>query len=114
MAEEKFFENKIKTYLEDCRCWYVKFFANRMTRIGVPDILACVNGFFVAIEVKATHGKPSDLQLWNRDEIRKSGGISIVLYPEQWNDFKMLIDDLINFPQHIETIKTEQRFFDKE
>lgn len=112
MALEKNFENKIKNYLKEHNCWYVKYFANRMTRVGVPDILACVNGFFVAIEVKAPNGKPSDLQLWNREQIRNAGGISIVLYPNQWNDFETLIHDLLEFPQHINTIRTEQRTFD--
>lgn len=113
MAAEKKFENKIKRYLKDHNCWYVKYFANRMTKSGVPDILACINGYFVAIEVKASEGHPSDLQIWNRDQIRKSGGIAIILYPEQWEDFRLLIADLINRPNQIETIKAEQKTFDK-
>lgn len=113
MAQEKTFENKIKNYLKANGCWYVKYFANRMTKVGVPDILACVNGFFVGIEVKAMTGHPSDLQVWNRDEIRKSGGISIIVYPDQWEDFQLLIQDLINHPKHIDTIRTEQQTFDE-
>lgn len=63
MPAEKTFENKVKAFLESVGAWHVKFFANRMTRVGVPDILACVNGYFVAIEVKAQNGKPSELQM---------------------------------------------------
>lgn len=92
MGAEKSFENKIKKYLESRGCWFVKYFANRMTKAGVPDILACVNGRFVGIEVKATNGHPSDLQLWNREQIRNANGIAIILYPEQWDDFNVLID----------------------
>lgn len=113
MAEEKSFENRIKNYLKAHNCWYVKYFANRMTRSGVPDILACINGFFVAIEVKASNGRPSDLQVWNRDQIRKAGGISIIVYPDQWEDFQLLIQDLIHYPNHIKTIRTEQQTFDE-
>lgn len=113
MAAEKQFENKIKNYLKANHCWYVKYFANRMTKVGVPDILACVNGFFVGIEVKASNGHPSDLQIWNRDEIRKANGISIIVYPEQWEDFQLLIQDLINYPNHIKSIRTEQKTFDE-
>lgn len=111
MAQEKNFENKIKNYLESRGCWFVKFFANRMTKVGVPDILACVNGYFVGIEVKASNGRPSDLQVWNRDKIRSSGGISVIAYPEQWDDLKMLIDDLIDRPDCLDW--TEQREFDR-
>lgn len=94
MAAEKNFENKIKKFLKDNGCWFVKYFANRNTKSGVPDLLACVNGYFVAIEVKGEKGTPSPLQLWNRDKIREAGGISIVLYPEQFDEFKKLVEGL--------------------
>ena len=94
MAGEKNFENRIKKFLKENGCWYVKYFANRNTRAGVPDLLACVNGYFVAIEVKGEHGKPSDLQLWNVEQIRKAGGIAIVLYPDQFDVFIHLCEAL--------------------
>lgn len=95
MAQEKNFENKIKDYLKENGCWYVKYFANRMTKSGIPDILACVNGYFLAIEVKASKGKPTELQKWNISQIRKSGGEAIILYPEQFEDFKAMIQNLL-------------------
>ena len=95
MAAEKLFENKIKKYLKDRGCWYVKYFANGYTKSGIPDILACVNGYFVAIEVKAPKGKPSDLQLWNIEQINQSGGIGIILYPEQFEQFKEMVEFLL-------------------
>ena len=57
--------------------------------------MACVNGYFVAIEVKAPRGKPSDLQLWNIDQIGKSGGIGIILYPDQFDQFKEMVEFLL-------------------
>lgn len=110
MADEKNFENRVKKFLEAQGVWYVKYFANRNTRSGVPDILACVNGYFVGIEVKASHGKASELQLWNREKIRQAGGIAIILYPHQFEDFKMLIDDLLNRSEHLDW--QEQETFD--
>lgn len=94
MAAEKTFENKIKNYLNEVGAWHVKFFANRMTKKGIPDLLACVNGYFLAIEVKAQNGKPSELQLWNVEKIKKAKGIAIVLYPNQFEEFKQLIQKL--------------------
>lgn len=96
IAQEKTFEQKIKNFLKSKGCWHVKYFANRMTKSGIPDILACVNGYFLAIEVKAARGKPSELQLWNREQIRKSNGIAIVLYPDQFEDFKKLVEKLMH------------------
>lgn len=96
MAAEKNFENKIKRWLTDHDCFFVKFFANGYTRRGVPDILASVNGWFVGIEVKADHGTPSDLQLESIQEIRNSGGYAWVVYPSGWNDLQNILLNLIN------------------
>lgn len=95
MAQEKTFENKIKKYLKDKGCWHVKYFANRMTKSGIPDIIACVNGKFVAIEVKAENGHPTELQLWNVEQIKKSNGIAVIAYPSDWDKLKILIDKLL-------------------
>lgn len=94
MAAEKNFENKIKAYLKEHNAYFVKFFANRMTKTGVPDILACVNGYFVAIEVKAEHGKPSELQKYNVREINNADGYAVILYPQDWELFKKLVNYL--------------------
>lgn len=95
MAGEKNFENKIKKFLKDRGCWYVKYFANRNTRAGVPDILACVSGRFVAIEVKAENGKPTELQKWNVEQIKKCGGLAVILYPQDWERFAAMIDEVL-------------------
>lgn len=94
MASEKLFENKIKKFLKDEGCYFIKHFANSYTKSGIPDILACVNGHFVAIEVKGPSGKPSDLQLYNIREITKAGGIGVILYPDQFEVFKHLVNHL--------------------
>ena len=91
LAEEKNFENRIKKYLDEQDCWYVKYFANRNTRSGVPDILSCCGGTFVGIEVKASHGKPSELQLYNCRKINQAGGIGLVVWPQDFAALKELI-----------------------
>ena len=94
MAAEKQFENKIKAYLRTRDAYFVKFFANAFTRSGVPDILACVNGHFVGIEVKAKDGRPSELQLHNIRKIREAGGFAFVLYPSAYDKFTKFINGL--------------------
>ena len=91
MAAEKNYENRIKNFLEAENCWFVKFFANAYTKSGIPDILCCCNGHFVAVEVKAQNGKPSELQKWNINKITEANGIGVVLYPDQFDLFKELI-----------------------
>lgn len=89
----------------------IKYFANRMTKAGVPDLLACVNGVFVAIEVKAQNGKASELQLYNIEQIRKAGGVAIVLYPNQFGEFKQLVDKINGCMRYT---FDEQKTFDRE
>lgn len=94
MAEEKRFENKIKKYLSDNGSFYVKFFANQMTKKGIPDILSCINGYFVAVEVKAENGRPSELQKHQIKKINSVGGIGLILYPQDFEIFKKLVNYL--------------------
>lgn len=94
MAEEKRFETKIKKYIESLGGYQIKFFANAYTKSGIPDILACVGGYFVGIEVKAQNGRPSELQLYNCKKIRKSGGFAFIVYPSGWEDLKRILYQL--------------------
>jgi len=94
IAAEKNFENKIKKFLDEYGTYYVKFFANAYTKSGIPDILACINGYFVGIEVKAQNGTPSELQLHNVHAINAAGGFAFVLYPSKFDEFKKFVDDL--------------------
>lgn len=91
LAAEKNFENKIKKFLEENKCWFVKFFANAYTKIGIPDILACVNGHFVGIEVKAPHGVPSELQKYNIRKINEYNGFAVIVKPEQFDDLTYML-----------------------
>lgn len=91
MAEEKLFENKVKTFLKSQNAWILKTWGGGFQRSGIPDLLCCVNGKFVAIEVKASKGKASELQLYNIKKIKESGGVAIVLYPKDFEDFKEMI-----------------------
>ena len=97
MAAEKNFENRLKKYLEEKRCWFIKYWAGAaFTKTGIPDLLVCCNGYFVAIEVKAPNGKASELQKYNIRKIIESGGFGMILYPNQFNEFKKVIEHLQN------------------
>lgn len=76
---EKQVENSIKGYLDEIGSYYRKTHGSLFSKAGTPDILACVNGRFVAIEVKrAEGGEVSPLQKANIKLIRKAGGIAFV------------------------------------
>lgn len=97
MAEEKQFENKIKKLLKDSGAYTIKYWGGgEFTKAGVPDLLVCLNGRFMGIEIKATRGKPSELQLHNLKQIQKAGGIGLLLYPTDFPAFKVLISEIVN------------------
>ena len=91
MTSEKSFENKVKTFLGEQGCWFVKTWSNGIQRQGIPDLLICCNGYFIGAELKAEHGRPSALQIWNVNEINKSGGFGMILYPDDFEKFKDFI-----------------------
>ena len=96
MGPEKTFETKVKKFIEDQNCWVVKFFANRMTKKGIPDIICCINGYFVAVEIKAVHGEASDLQIYHCKKIREANGFAFILYPSGFDQFKKFVEGLHN------------------
>ncbi len=94
MAEEKTFENKVKGFLKSQGCWVLKTWSNGVQRSGVPDLLVCCKGKFIGVELKATNGKPSALQLWNLRKIEESDGYGILLYPSDFDVFTEFITAL--------------------
>jgi VRR-NUC domain. len=77
---EKNIENQIKRYLDRLGCWYMKVHGSAFQKAGVPDLIACIGGRFVGIEVKRPGGRVSPLQKLNIEEIQRSGGVAFVAY----------------------------------
>lgn len=89
---EKLIENKIKQYLKSKGAYYVKYFGNQFSQVGVPDILVCYKGKFIGIEVKNEKGKTSPLQDYNLASIKQAGGISLVA--RQITDVSKVLEDI--------------------
>jgi hypothetical protein len=70
-------------------------FSGGYGRSGVPDDIGCYQGYFVAVEYKAKGGKPTALQLKNMDDIRKSGGIVLLVDEGNVHQLEELIDNEI-------------------
>lgn len=96
MAAEKQFENEIKKFLSELpKTWFYKNWSGPYSKSGIPDIIACVNGKFVAIEVKASNGKPSELQKRNIRLIQEGNGLGYILYPKDFERFKKDIREIL-------------------
>lgn len=51
---------------------------------GTPDLLVCLSGKFVALELKTDSGKVDALQEFTLISIAKAGGIALVVTPSNW------------------------------
>ena len=61
---------------------------------GVPDLIVCCNGRFLAIECKAGKNKPTALQERNMEQIRGNGGVAIVVNEENLHTVQDVLKSL--------------------
>ncbi len=59
---------------------------------GIPDIVCCHNGRFIAIECKAGKNKTTALQDRQLEMIRQSGGIALVINEENIHEVENIIN----------------------
>lgn len=73
--------------------YYFMPFGGGYGRAGIPDIIACVNGHFLAIECKAGKGKTTALQDRELQRIVDAGGEALVVYdtPEAYAQLKGIV-----------------------
>jgi hypothetical protein len=70
----------IMAYLKKRGVWFFKVAGGPMQQRGVPDIICCVTGSFVALEVKRPGvGRLTDLQALTIERIRDAGGVAEVV-----------------------------------
>ena len=63
-------------------------------RSGVPDIVCCFHGRFLAIECKANGNNPTALQTREMDKINEAGGMAIVVRDTDYELLDKLLVDL--------------------
>lgn len=68
-----------------------RFGGGKFSKNGLPDMHIVVNGRSVECELKGPNGKPSELQKFMINQINESGGIGMILYPKDFDNFKKLI-----------------------
>lgn len=65
-------------------------------RSGVPDVVCCVKGRFLAIECKAGPNKPTPLQEREINAIRTARGIAMVANEDNINMVELILKELTN------------------
>jgi Holliday junction resolvase len=94
---EKTVENEIKDYLFRNGVYYFKVHGSKFMPSGIPDIICCLNGSFLGIEVKRPGAKneQSEQQKVHERNIIKSGGTYL------------LVDSLEEVVNYVESKTTE-------
>jgi len=94
MTPEAAVKAKVKKILQLNKIYYFMPAANGYGRVGIPDFIACVDGFFLAVECKAGKNKPTALQVMEIDAILKAGGVALVINEDNLSDLSKVIDGL--------------------
>lgn len=60
--------------------WFFKTHGGADQVRGLPDLIGCYHGYFVAMEVKKPGGRATDLQAFTLQQIRAAGGYATVIH----------------------------------
>lgn len=95
MQKETRFKMKVQSKLAGLpTLWIVKI--QQVALRGIPDILMCANGTFVAWELKVGNNKVTDLQQHILNKITKANGVARIVTPENLDDMMEELQCLLN------------------
>jgi Holliday junction resolvase len=91
-------ETKLQTdaisYLKGRGIYYLNLFGDGWSGKGKPDVIACINGRFVAFELKVGENDLQDDQKIHRLRIRRSNGLHYAPYTLE--EFIEIVEALTN------------------
>lgn len=94
MIKESDLQKKCITYLKSKGIYHINKYGDGRTAKGAPDLLVCLNGRFVAFELKVGSNDMQDDQKLHRLRILRSGGLHYS--PYTLKEFIEIVEDLIN------------------
>lgn len=91
MSEAQLIQN-IKKYLQTLpECFFWKEHGGQYGTAGIPDIIVCYKGRFIAFEAKVSKNKETKLQEITIKKIQSAGGIAAVV--RSVDDVKTILVD---------------------
>jgi len=94
MHNENSVKDAVKRRLKKYGAWYTMPHQAGYSARGVPDIIACYHGKFIAIECKYGKNKPTSLQTRQLENIDRAGGIGMVINETNIDDVEKLLKRL--------------------
>jgi len=83
----------VRKLLDELKIYHFMPPANGFGRAGIPDIIGCMDGHFIAIECKAGKGTTTALQDRELNNILNNGGTVFIAREHNLGDLKMLLED---------------------
>jgi hypothetical protein len=80
MQPEAKIGRKIKEWVERRGGFIFKLHGGPQQMAGLPDLICCIHGLFIGIEVKQPGNNPTERQKFVHSLIRRSGGVVIVAH----------------------------------
>jgi len=81
-------KQRVRKLLDELHIYYFFPPANGYGRAGIPDVVGCVHGHFVAIECKAGRGVLTALQERELAQINDAGGFTFVAREDNIDELK--------------------------
>lgn len=91
MTPEGKVKARLKKQLNELGIYHFSPFQAGMGRAGIPDVIGCYRGVFVAFECKAGSNKPTALQEREMQAIREAGGHAYVINEDNVNDLQEIL-----------------------
>ena len=91
---EKKLQDKCLTYLKAKGIYCLNLYGDGFSGKGKPDLLACINGRFVAFELKVGANDMQDDQKIHKIRIERSGGLHYA--PYTLDEFISIVEALLN------------------
>ena len=95
MTPEAKVKKQVKKILDDLGAYHFSPLTAGYGRSGVPDIIACYKGRFLAIECKAGKGVLTALQKYNIDQIKLNQGLVIVINEGNMKTLLTLVKEIV-------------------
>jgi Holliday junction resolvase len=91
---EKKLQDKCISYLKERGIYYLNLYGDGRSGKGKPDIIACINGLFVAFELKVGANDMQADQIIHKRRIEKSNGLHYS--PYTLSEFISIVEALQN------------------
>lgn len=78
-TEESKLEKEVERFMREERVWQLARYQAQSNQNGIPDRLYLYKGFLLGLELKASKGKPTELQLKKLKMINDNGGIGLIV-----------------------------------